>query len=39
MAYDVGLSGLAKFTFLIRYVENDDWQKAAGACKRQGIPR
>jgi len=38
MAYNLGLNGLKKFRILIGHVEKGEWDKAADACSRKGIP-
>ncbi len=38
MAYNLGVAGLKKFKTLIGHVQAADWDKAAAACHRNGIP-
>lgn len=38
MAYNLGLKGPRKFRTLLGHVEKGEWDKAADACDRKGIP-
>ena len=38
MVYNPGVKGLTKFKILIGHVQKAEWDKAAAACHRKGIP-